>query len=67
MIAHVADVPVEELLLLVLASGAGGLAAGRRLADAAPATPTGARDMTFDKTLRIEPSVQAPAEAVFDA
>ena len=22
--------------------------------------------MTFDKTLRIEPSVQAPAEAVFD-
>jgi hypothetical protein len=29
MIAHVADVPVEELLLLVLASGAGGLAAGR--------------------------------------
>jgi len=67
MIAHVADVPVEELLLLVLASGAGGLAAGRAWLMLRLRRRRGPRDMTFDKTLRIEPSVQAPAEAVFDA
>src|SRR6185312_1836179 len=35
--------------------------------DAAPATSTGAREMTATQTLRIERTFHAPAEAVFDA
>jgi hypothetical protein len=40
-----------------------------RLADAAPApaTPTGAREMADNSTLRMERTLQAPPEAVFDA
>ena len=49
-------------------TGAGaGLLARARLAAAAPATPAGAREMTDDKTLRIERTFRAPAEAVFEA
>jgi uncharacterized protein YndB with AHSA1/START domain len=37
------------------------------MAHAAPATPTGARAVTDNKTLRMERTFQAPAEAVFEA
>ena len=66
MIAHVGGVPVEEMLPTLAGAGAGLLVVAR-LADAAPATPTGAGDMTDTRTLRIERTFQAPAEAVFDA
>ena len=48
VIAHVGGVPVEEILPSVTGAGAG-LLRRARLADAAPATPTGAAEMTDDQ------------------
>ena len=64
--AHVGGVPVEELLPALAGTGTGLLVARawmtlrlRRRGEP--------RTMTDDKTLRIERTFQAPAEAVFDA
>ena len=66
MIAHVGGVPVEEILPTLAGAGSGAAGHGHG-AEAAPATPTEVPDMTDTKTLRIERTFQAPAEAVFDA
>jgi uncharacterized protein YndB with AHSA1/START domain len=65
VIAHIGGLPIEEALPSLIAAGAG--LARWRVDNAAAETPTGAREMTDDTTLRMERTFQAPAQAVFDA
>ena len=66
MIAHVGGVPLEEMLPSL--AGAGRRPAGRaRLDDAAPATPTGAGEVSAKTSLGMKRTYAAPAERVFDA